>query len=299
VYTTRIADDRTLTVQFGDGVTGARLPSGRQNVVARYRQGIGVDGDVAAARITTLLDRPPGLRGASNPIAADGGAEPESLARARETAPGTVRTFGRAVSLRDFEDATLTAGIVAKATATWVWTGERRAIHLTVAAEGGKTLSDTTIALVGQMFAAGRDTNHTLLIANYAPVAILVDATITVDDRHVADTVLAAARTALLDTLSFDARSFAQPVYLSDIFSVLQEVDGVLFVDVNILDLKSRDAAFRAARGVDDTPGQPQPHLLMLPARPDAATGTVLPAELAIVEAPADVTLSANGGISP
>src|SRR5204862_5023981 len=60
VYVTRVADDGTLTVQFGDGVTGARLPTGRQNVVAAYRQGLGVAGRVGAARLTTLRERPTG-----------------------------------------------------------------------------------------------------------------------------------------------------------------------------------------------------------------------------------------------
>ena len=39
VYTTRIADDGTVTVGFGEGRSGARLPSGRGNVVADYREG--------------------------------------------------------------------------------------------------------------------------------------------------------------------------------------------------------------------------------------------------------------------
>jgi hypothetical protein len=298
VYTSRIADDKTLTVQFGDGVTGARVPTGRQNVVARYRQGLGIDGDVAAGRITTLLDRPPGLRAVDNPVAADGGVDPESMARAREIAPGTVRTFGRAVSLRDFEDTTLTAGIVAKASATWVWTGERRAIHVTVGGVGGRRLTDETLALVTQMLATERDPNHKLLLANYAPVPVLVAATLTIDDRHVTETVLAAAQAAVRSLVSFDAHAFAEPVNLSDVFSVLQGIEGVVFVDVDTLDLKSRDPAFRAAHGVDDSRGQPQPHLLMLPARPDRASGTVLPAELAVIEAPGDVTLIANGGLA-
>jgi hypothetical protein len=50
---------------------------------------------------------------------------------------------------------------------------------------------------------------------------------------------------------------------------------------------------------VDPTLGQPQPRLLMLPARPLGTLGAVLPAELASVEVPAqDVTLRASGGLS-
>ncbi len=299
IYVTRIADDQTLTVQFGDGMTGARVPSGRQNIVATYRQGIGLAGRVGAKKLTTLLDRPTGVKSVTNLTAADGGADAETMARAREAAPGTVRTFGRAVSLRDFEDTALMAGEVAKASATWVWNGERRAIHLTVAAQGGAIFSADGLKRLAATLATERDPNHKLLIDNYQPVAVLVDASLLVDERHVATRVLEAARTALLDALSFDRRRFAEPVYLSDVFRILQDVEGVVAVDVNVLDLKSKDAGFRAAHGVDPTLGQPQPRLLMLPARPLGAVGAVLPAELAWVEVPAqDVTLRASGGLS-
>ena len=138
------------------------------------------------------------------------------------------------------------------------------------------------------------------MIDNYSPVAILIDASIIVDERYVTNEVLAAARAALLDALSFEQQRFAQPVYLSDVFRVLQEVTGVRAVDVNTLDLKSTDSNFRTAHGVDASLGQPQPRLLMLPARPAGSSNTVLAAELAWVEVPAqDVTLRATGGLTP
>lgn len=44
VYVVRIDDDAKATVIFGDGQHGARLPTGQENVHARYRSGIGRDG---------------------------------------------------------------------------------------------------------------------------------------------------------------------------------------------------------------------------------------------------------------
>src|SRR5262249_5124150 len=82
VYTTRLADDGTVTVRFGDGVTGARLPSGRGNVVADYRQGSGLQGRVTAKALRTPLDLPVGLKSVTNPAGASGGADPESLDQA-------------------------------------------------------------------------------------------------------------------------------------------------------------------------------------------------------------------------
>ena len=298
VYIARIADDATTTLQFGDGVTGARLPTGRQNIVATYRQGLGLAGRVGASRITTLLDRPTGVKNVVNLVAADGGADPETMDKARKAAPGTVRTFGRAVSLLDFEDTALMAGEVAKASATWVWAGERRAIHLTIAAQGGATFSADGLKRIAATLLSERDPNHRVLIDNYSAVAVLLDASIIVDDNYVTADVLAAARAALLFDLAFDQRRFAQPVYVSEIFAVLQNVAGVVAVDINTLDLKNTDPVFRAAHGVDPALGEPQPHLLMLPARP-AGTGTVLPAELAWVEVPSeDVIVRATGGLS-
>src|SRR5207244_1320123 len=115
--------------------SGARLPSGRGNVVADYREGAGLAGRVGVGALRAPLDLPVGLKSVRNPAEATGGADPESIEQARENAPTTVRTFGRAVSLRDFEDLVRTSGEVAKALATWVRNRESRAVHLTLAAQ--------------------------------------------------------------------------------------------------------------------------------------------------------------------
>ncbi len=299
VYVSRMADDGTASIRFGDGNMGARPDTGRQNIMATYRHGTGLVGRVAARQLSNLVDRPTGVKSAINLLPSDGGADPESLAHARETAPGSVRTFGRAVSLRDFEDLALMAGEVAKSAADWVWSGDRRVIHLTVAAQGGALFSADGLARLLAMLATERDPNHKLVIANYSAVPVRVTAHLTVDPRHLNDVVLAAARTALLDALSFEQRRFAEPVYLSDMYRVLQDVEGVLAVDIDALDLKSSDAVFRAAHGVDDTLPQPQGRLLMLPARPAGGSYPgILPAEIAWIEIPSqDVLLTASGGL--
>lgn len=299
IFVTRMADDGTTSILFGDGEMGARLDTGRQNVVATYRHGTGLAGRVAARQLSNLVDRPTGVKGVINLLPSDGGADPESLTGARETAPGSVRTFGRAVSLRDFEDLALMAGEVAKSAADWVWSGDRRVIHLTVAAQGGALFSADGIARLLAVLATERDPNHKLVVANYTAVAVSLNAHLTVDPRYLNDVVLAAARAAVLDALSFEQRRFAEPVYLSDMYRVLQDVEGVLAVDIDALDLKSGDAGFRAAHGVDDSLPQPQRRLLMLPARPAGGSSLgILPAEIAWAEIPSqDVVLTASGGL--
>jgi hypothetical protein len=298
VFITRRADDGTLSVQFGDGTAGARLPSGRQNVVAPYRQGIGLGGRVRAGTLTTLLDRPTGVKGATNPLPADGGADPETLERARTTAPGTLRTFGRAVSLRDFEDSALTAGEVAKARSAWVWTGHRRVVHVTVSGPNGTAFSPEALTRLRTTFGSERDPNRPLLIDNYLPVPIMMAGSILVDPRFDDDEVLAVARGALAEALSFRLRRFADPVYLSEVYAVLQGVAGVEAADIDMLDLKSTDPAFRSEHGVQAA--QPQGRLLLHPARWSEDLKRVLPAELAYVETPSlDLKLTVKGRAVP
>ena len=67
-----VAEPRQIFVGFGDGVSGARLPSGTNSVQAAYRKGIGVEGNVAAGSLTQLMTRPLGLKSVSNPLAAEG-----------------------------------------------------------------------------------------------------------------------------------------------------------------------------------------------------------------------------------
>ncbi|MEA2462480.1 MAG: hypothetical protein QOJ98_227, partial [Acidobacteriota bacterium] len=134
VYVTRVDDDQKMAVQFG-GEPGSRLTTGRSNITAKYRVGLGSDGNVRAAALSNLLDRPPGLKSATNPAPAEGGAAGESRDLIRVNAPNTVRTFGRIVSLRDFEDAAREHATVAKARATWTIDDFERVVRLTVAAE--------------------------------------------------------------------------------------------------------------------------------------------------------------------
>ncbi|MBE9544562.1 MAG: hypothetical protein IMF02_08730, partial [Proteobacteria bacterium] len=186
VYTTRINNDAEMSVRFGNGVTGARPPKGRANVMARYRQGLGLDGRVKAGALKTLLDKPKGLKSVLNPAGADGGANPETLDNARKNSPTTVRTFDRAVSLLDLEDLARSRSEVAKAKVTWVWCGDTQVAHLTIAGQGGGYFSASALARIHASLTAQRDPNRRLLMGNSKPIPILVTATLNVEATYVA-----------------------------------------------------------------------------------------------------------------
>jgi predicted phage baseplate assembly protein len=142
IHAVRIADDGTASVVFGDGIEGARLPTGQANVRAEYRKGLGAAGNVQAGQLTTLLTRPLGVTAATNPEAAAGGEDPEAIDAARQNAPLTVLTLDRAVSRRDYEDFARGFAGIAKAHAAWIASGPARGIFVTVAGPGGTAIDD-------------------------------------------------------------------------------------------------------------------------------------------------------------
>jgi predicted phage baseplate assembly protein len=301
VYETRTEDDGTPVLQVGDGETGATLPTGRGNVSATYRVGAGVAGRVRAATLTSALDRPPGLRDVVNPLPATGGADPEAIEGARENAPTTVRTFGRAVSLTDVSDLIRASGEVAKAQSVELWDGLDRAIHVTVAGQAAGVFADTDLRRLGAALQAARDPGSRVLLDNFRPLPIVLRATVTVDDRHVRADVLAAVQAAVQDALSFDNALLGTPLHLSDVYRVIQDVDGVLASDIDELQAKRPAARDRpgADRLPDGTPAPTQAHLQVERAQPDPARpGRIVAAELAVLETPArDLSISATGGL--
>jgi uncharacterized phage protein gp47/JayE len=269
VYTARVDDEGVTTLRFGDGVTGARLPSGRDNVVASYRQGLGRDGNVGANSLTTLLDRPVGLKGVTNPVEAEGGADPETLQESRANAPNTVRTFERVVSLRDFEDAAREFVGVAKARATWKWNGEEQVVCLTVAGDGGDEVGEKTRESLRKDLNSRRDPNRELEIASYCRVPVQVEASIKVRPDRVPEEVRAAAQEALEAFFAFENLEIGQWIHLSDIYRTLQGVEGVVAADIDHLAFKPKPAkdGQKAGTSEEDTTNQVKAHLRIDPTK--------------------------------
>lgn len=248
VYRIESADDQTTTVIFGDGQTGARPATGAE-IVARYRQGLGSEGRVHANQLTTLLDRPKGLKATTNPLPAEGGADPETLEAARQAAPAAVRTLGRVVSLRDFEDAARESALVAKARAAVVLGGDEPGVRLTVAGEDGAHLGDDSLKAVRADLDTRRDPFRRLEIIDYTAVPLQIEAAIIArDPARLSEDVQRAARDALLAELAFDNRELGEALHESDVLAALQSGAGVVGVDLNVL--RYLDDADRIAHGM-------------------------------------------------
>jgi hypothetical protein len=244
VYSTWTDDTGSTVVQFGDGRTGARPPTGQGNIRAVYRRGIGLGGLVKAGSLTAPLTRPLGLAGVSNPLPPSGAADPESLDELRDNLPLRVMTLERVVSLRDYEDFSRAFAGVRKTLAVEVWDGERRGVVITVAGPDGAAIPPGSTVHTSLTTALRRfgDPHVPLAVASYRPALFRLDATLTYDPAYQPETVRSQVADRLARAFAFEARTLGQPVTLSEVIAEIQAVQGVVAVDVNELFHTDKDA---------------------------------------------------------
>lgn len=240
IYTVRLDDDGTTRVIMGDGWFGARLPTGAENVKAHYRKGIGLDGLVDAGQLTQLLNRPLGIRSATNPAASSGAADPETMEEARTNAPLTTLTLDRVVSMSDYTDYSRAFAGVAKAHAVWVWTPRGRGVLVHVAGPDEVEFDRAKDALPGNLADALLSHGNPLtpVVVRAGKVSRFVLAgTVTAGSDRIAEDVKAALDAALEKAFCYDERDFGQAVALSEVLEVIHSVPGVHHAALTTFDL--------------------------------------------------------------
>jgi predicted phage baseplate assembly protein len=260
-FTTTLDDLGQTTIVFGDGFAGAIPPSGRGNIRARYRKGLGNAGNVSVGAIQQLIDSLPSLQKVTNPQASHGGADQENIAQMRVHAPASMRTFGRAVSVEDHAALALRYPGIAKAGARWVLRDPTtlRAIpqpyiQLTVATSNQVPLAEQTVFVrqLRSFLDTRRDPNVPLRIIDFTPVYIDLAVTVDIDDRFPQQATLARVQAALYPGLNpdgsagyfaFERLEFGQSIHLSTVYAVVQAVSGVRDAKITTLRRMDLDAA--------------------------------------------------------
>ena len=236
-YTLNTDEQGRTWVVFGDGLRGARLPSGVNNVRARYRQGLSSAGNVDAEKLSQLKSRPPGLKGVANPHAARAGTDPEPADPARRSMPLGTRTLGRAVSLLDYEDFAAAFSGIAKAQARVLQLPGGRVVAVTIAGPDGRALdaADPVRAHLLAALKARGDPHVDVVLLDHQPRPFRLAIKVRRDRAFAAAQVLAAVDAALRSAFGFDARALAQPVQQSALIATVHAVPGVLAVDLDAL----------------------------------------------------------------
>ena len=236
-YALSVDEQGRAWVVFGDGVCGARLPSGVNNVRARYRQGLGQEGNVDSDKLTQLMTRPLGVKSVSNPVAAQGGTGPEPTGQARRTMPLGTRTLGRVVSVLDYEDFAMAFAGIAKAQAQVLQLAAGPTIAITVAGQDGTELSGSNPVWNHLLLAlkAGGDPHVNVLLLSHQKSYFHLGLKVKRDLAYALKPLLAAVEAALRAHYAFDARALGQPVLQSEVIAAVHSVPGVVAVDLDFL----------------------------------------------------------------
>jgi len=290
-YATAQSDDGRTTVSFGDRLHGARLPTGVENVRAAYRMGIGSGGNVAAEQISLLTSRPQGLKAVLNPVAATGGADPETADQARANAPTTTLALDRLVSVQDYADYARTFAGIAKADAVRLPDRGRTVVHLTIAGAADAAIdptSDLYLALLGSLRAYG-DPFVPLQVAVRDLLLVVMGARVAVGPEYEWASVEPRVRALLLDRFGFERRRLAQDLPASELIAAIRGVEGVAAVDLDALGAVGEATLAASAADPEGLAGVIglATRLRALPARPGRGVQTqalISPAQILILD---------------
>ena len=237
-YVTRENDAQKTTVTFGNGVRGARVPTGTANVKAMYRYGMGSDGNVDAGQISQLATHPLGAQGVINPLPASGGADPDTLSQARINAPLSVTALDRLVSVSDYADFCRVYAGIGKSSSVRLSDGRQLTVHVTVAGVEDSPIdmgSDLYANLLASLQTYG-DPHQPVELAVRRVRLIVLAATLGLSSGYFWDDVAPRVRAAVLALFAFDARELGQAAFQSEAVAAMQGVKGVAWVNVTTFD---------------------------------------------------------------
>jgi predicted phage baseplate assembly protein len=226
-------------VVFGNGVNG-RIPSAGQTIEADYRHGVGAQGNVAANRITQIIDSPSPYISQLYSTAAIGGANVESITSLKTNIPAAFATQDRAVSLQDYKDLVLGIAGVSKGSASYssgivtIYAAPFTEDYLThdgASLSVSSALQDAIITYYEPRQMIGASVTAASAIAL---TAVDITATVYVLPSFVASSVKTAVENALNEFFDFDAVFFNQILSKGQIYRKMLDVPGVDYVTVSL-----------------------------------------------------------------
>jgi hypothetical protein len=229
VFVARQDTNQNTYIDFGDGVNGALVPTGTNNIVATYRYGGGASSP-AAGKLTVVAKSFPGLQSVVNPVAVAGGSDPDPASLIRQYAPRSVLTFGRAVSVFDYQAIAAGAPGVSMASAQWNWdsANQRAGVMVYVAGQPGVAASVQTL------LTASGDPNRpvTVVPATQIPVTLTLQLVVVagVDITTLESNVTTALCDPATGVFSPPQIAIGQALFDSNIEATLQVIPGVIAV---------------------------------------------------------------------
>jgi len=242
-YEIEIDENDIVTVNFGDNQNGKIPTPGSNNVRTIYRVGGGVRGNVGANKINRMVSNISEVSAVTNPLPAVGGVDRETVESIKRMAPRMLRTLWRAVTAEDYKTLAEALPGVAKATVLCAPPGQAAywgQVNLYIAPEGGGLPTPELKQMVESYFADREMLTATTVVFDpvYAPVNVSLE--VAVKENYMRLDIENAARKAVQDFFIFPNVDFGQCVFMSDLVSSIDAIEGVRYVNLTVL---SRDVA--------------------------------------------------------
>jgi len=233
-FTAATDQERETRIQFGDGVQGARLPSGIDNVRAVYRVGLGRKGNVDAGQIDQATGAPMGVKKVINPLPAQGGTDPEATSALRAHIPLAVTDMDRLVSVSDFADFARSYAGIGKASASRL----NGSVYVTLAGldPAPFDMDGPVVRNLRQAYSRFGDPSQRVILLNRESSLLIVRAKVRIDPRYLWEKVEPVIRQSLLAQFHYDRAELGGDLLQCDCISTIQKVKGVEYVDLDWFD---------------------------------------------------------------
>ncbi len=232
-YSIQIDENDMSRIYFGDNIYG-QAPEKGNRIVATYRVGGGIHGNVARDAITIIANASQLQTLAAqvtNAEAATGGAERESIEHAVRFAPTVFKSRERAVTVEDYVTLAKKFNGVAKAKAEaagWNY------VDLYIAPSGGGIATDLFKADLLAHFEDFRMMTTLIRIKDPIDAPVYITAEVNVKSYYFQKDVQYQIEEAIREeVLNFDTLDFGQPVYLSKVYEAIENIEGVEFVNIS------------------------------------------------------------------
>ena len=231
-YQIKVDEDNKLSIHFGDGRHGRKLPTGIDNIRVIFREGTGETGNLAANALVKIARPDPLVDDFIAPLTATGGASKEAPEHMRENAPAALLTLNRAVSLSDFEHLARHHSMVWQARA-FEKIPDRPApvlIEVVIVAAGGSpfTTNSEIAQLLKTFFLGHAIPNLPISVISYQPLVMQIKPSIMVDESAFDKDLVAKAVIQHLQTsLALKQRQLGQALFRSRIIALIEQVTGV------------------------------------------------------------------------
>ncbi len=227
-------------LRFGDNINGSRPKAGTEFTVT-YRMGNGIAGNVGAESITHIVSNDDRIVFVRNPLPAQGGKEPETMAQIRRRAPQAFRTQLRAVTPEDYAYFTAAQAGVQQAAANPRWTGSWYTQDITVDRDNALPIDAAFTTDLSRTIEQYRMAGHDIKISSPVFVSLQLDMQICVSRdffrSHVEQALLeifnsGSRNDGTLGLFHPDNFSFGETLYLSPFYAAARQVPGVSSVQI-------------------------------------------------------------------